>query len=296
MMTLSQLVNVDDQTVKIDTLCNINRFTDLTLLQTVMLLLYCPLGVLLACLRLLSIALISLIGYWLEKIRPGINKIYLIKAVLWTLGYQTETQGFVIFSDSMGKPGIVVSNHVALTGFWVLSQFGGTVVASKDASLLEKMLSSLCSVIFIHDLRSLRATIQRSFEQTSDLKIFISPEGTINNGKGLFRFQKFAFSLDKPVYPVVIRVIAPFGIKIATTSTNRSLSHICDYAWLLFLPYLKFELKFLPPQVCENYESPTDFANRVQIMIADSLGIPATMLTSKDKQELRQRLSKVNRG
>lgn len=283
--------NSNKSSLKIEDLCNFNRFKTTSLAQKICFVLYIPFGVFLLCIRLLLCPIYAAMGLTINLVNKNMNKIILIKFMLWTMGYITQFKHYSEnYVTSRSSQKIIVTNHVALSGFWVLSQLGGTIVANSDASILERWASAFSSVIYINNLKTIREKFTQYFLQNEKACIFISPEGTINNGEGLFLFQKFAFSLNKPIYPIAIKVTAPFGVNISTVSANQKLSHLCDYLWLFFLPFTKFELHFLPMQHIYTEEKAADFATRVQNLIAKQLDIPATCLCAKDKQQLRQRL------
>lgn len=276
--------------VTIEDLCDCRRLGDATPLQKFLLLLYAPIGLVLLWVRLMLALVFSTLAALVTRLRPGASKTGLIRALLWGFGHRIALKNAHHYFDGTDPQRVVVANHVALTGFWVFGRLGGSIVASADVNLLERLMSMLNSVIVIGNLRNLRSDIQSHFDRDPELRLFISPEGTIGNRRGLFRFQKFAFSLDKPVYPVATRLSVPFGVRIATVAPSRTWSHVTDYLWTFFLPSLAFELDFLPAQQRLPGESPADFGDRVQRLVADRLSIPASHFTPKDKQALRHRL------
>jgi hypothetical protein len=60
------------------------------------------------------------------------------------------------------------------------------------------------------------------------------------------------------------------------------------------MPWLSFEMTYLPPQQRNENQSPEDFARQIQVCIATELGIAATPWTREDKHDYRKASSGPN--
>src|SRR3712207_5909185 len=121
--------------------------------------------------------------------------------------------------------------------------------------------------------------------------LIVFPEGVTTNGKGMLMFNKFIFGLGEEIQPVAIRLKPCVPLPV-------HFDYLTDTIWgnlftLFFHPYTVLEYNVLTRQVSLDSilltvdqhilpgEKPEEFAARVQSVIADHLGIPATTFTYK---------------
>lgn len=132
-----------------------------------------------------------------------------------------------------------------------------------------------------------RKNVLNALEKSSKTLLFF-PEGWDTNTKtGLMVYQKFLFSLGKPILPVALRAWVPL---IPVEPGVLGTSVLREVLWLFFYPVLVFDVKFLEPQQKRDGESDVEFAKRVQEMTAKELQICATNYSYKDALQLRSRL------
>ncbi|KAK2960880.1 putative ancient ubiquitous protein 1 [Blattamonas nauphoetae] len=124
-------------------------------------------------------------------------------------------------------------------------------------------------------------------EESKERQLFVLAEGATTSGKvGLLRYNKFVFTLGKPIQPFAVRVNTHMPICIDCPSKNM----FPNLFWYGFCPICTWEFTALPVQtICEG-EKPEEFATRVQKLTADHLGIACTTYFYKDKN----RMKKVN--
>lgn len=119
--------------------------------------------------------------------------------------------------------------------------------------------------------------------------LFYFPEGWDTNGLGLLRYQKFMFSLGKPVVPAALSVkvglFAPLRPGMLGSSILR------EILWLFFSPYYDYQITLLAP-IVQGAENEMEFALRAQRLTAVSLGVPATAYTKADALTYRRSLLK----
>ncbi|KAK2960579.1 putative ancient ubiquitous protein 1 [Blattamonas nauphoetae] len=122
-------------------------------------------------------------------------------------------------------------------------------------------------------------------EEGKKRQLFIHGEGATTNGHvGLLRYNKFVFTLNKPVQPLALRVYPHIPINIDCPSRNMfpSLFAFC------FCPHVTYEFEPLPVQKRKHSESAEDFAFRCQKMTADALGLCCTTYSYKHKNKLKR--------
>jgi 1-acyl-sn-glycerol-3-phosphate acyltransferase len=119
--------------------------------------------------------------------------------------------------------------------------------------------------------------IQREIaEATADdakQPLLVYPEGAVNPAQyGLMRFEKYCFSLGRPVVPVALRCINPWPFEY-------TLIHASDFAdtfWLLFMPFLIWSFDVGAPMTIEPGQDDISFSKQVQRWVADKLRVPVT--------------------
>lgn len=121
--------------------------------------------------------------------------------------------------------------------------------------------------------------------------LYVCPEETIGNQRGLFRFQPTFLARGLPVVPLAIRLTLPFGIRADPVTSPKPL----NFLRLLGLPGIRFDLDYLPRMARRPDEAPAAFARRVQSAIATHLQIPATDWSPGDKRAWRAQLRKAGR-
>eukprot|EP01105_Mastigella_eilhardi_P025865 TRINITY_DN7199_c0_g1_i1.p1 TRINITY_DN7199_c0_g1~~TRINITY_DN7199_c0_g1_i1.p1 ORF type:complete len:359 (+),score=96.15 TRINITY_DN7199_c0_g1_i1:18-1094(+) len=128
------------------------------------------------------------------------------------------------------------------------------------------------------DLRDLIRTTLK----TSKLPILCFPEGCVTNGKNLLKYHKFLFSLGEPVQPISVRVTRPVPVHMDTLCTP--VWH--NIIWLCLVPWQTWHVKILPAQFPREDETPEQFADRVQSVTSQALGVSATSHMKADKYHL----------
>ncbi|MEM6738433.1 MAG: hypothetical protein AAF620_20440, partial [Bacteroidota bacterium] len=110
--------------------------------------------------------------------------------------------------------------------------------------------------------------------------VFVVPEKTINNGKGLFLFDPEFIGKGFNVIPLVIDISLPFGLHPHATH----LSYIGRLQRLFMLPYTSFKVSALSGKSKKENQSREAFAKEVQTEIAQFLKIPSTNYSHLDKK------------
>jgi len=112
------------------------------------------------------------------------------------------------------------------------------------------------------------------------------PEGWDTTAKkGLLLYQRYLFSLGRPIQPVSISASVPLRLPLNLSILGTSVFK--ETCWFFFFPYTTFRFNFLPVQFQKEHETDIEFARRVQELTADDLGIEATNFTYRDALKLR---------
>lgn len=113
--------------------------------------------------------------------------------------------------------------------------------------------------------------------------VLLFPEATVTDGTALLRFEKMAFSLDTDVVIVAVRYRRALPFLRPSALRERLIVQIF---YSLFQPWNVAELQVLGLHRRAPDETPEDFSRRCQHLIADTLGIPATRYTWRDRRKL----------
>lgn len=126
--------------------------------------------------------------------------------------------------------------------------------------------------------------IENHVRDPSSRQLMIFPEGTCNNGKCLFRFNKGAFVAGLPVQPVVFNY--PYKhFNAAYTGIANGGHNLPGLMWRTACQFVnRVEVKYLPVYYPSEKEKkdPILYAKNVQELIASHLHIPVTDATFAD--------------
>jgi len=159
-----------------------------------------------------------------------------------------------------------------------------------ESSLLARQFTKIVGAIPIKrgtDLQVKAQDRQVVLDHLSATKrpLLFFPEGWDTNCKtGILLYQKFLFSLGKPIVPVALKVHIPF---LPLSASMLGTSVLREVLWLFFYPCIIFNLTFMQPQSIQKGETEIQFARRVQCMTANTLGVVATEYTYKHALQLR---------
>ena len=192
---------------------------------------------------------------------------------------------------------VVAANHVsAIDTFTVLQLPNVTIMVGNPLSSLNffsrlwhssAFKFSGAKFWFVSDRRELAKHIKSWRNNPDGVSLYTTPEMTINNQRGLFKFNTAFVCLDMPVVPLALTVSNFFELNHSPVNS----SSFIIFLRLLMMPKIVFNLSYLEKKVRETGESKEDFSKRVQNAIAEHLKIPATQWTAADKHAYRKSLS-----
>jgi acyl-CoA synthetase (AMP-forming)/AMP-acid ligase II/acyl carrier protein len=239
---------------------------------------YAPIGVTLAALRILGLAAWFTLALAMGK-RRGARFLGL---GAWLMGIKVRVRG----RENLAKGGhVVVANHVFTLEGLAWQSLRPSVMVLKRAVLtsLPYALGSRLVPLIVSDAPGAARNITLAANDGSR-PLFVFPEGATSNGKGLFRFEPFAFAIGVDVQPVAIRIRRRLPIRVSLLRA----AYTRDLLWNLFCPSTEIEFTVLPAQQRMVGEHPAEFAERVRQMTARELGVPATPYTARDKAMVRE--------
>jgi len=272
----------------VETLCDLVPWQYPSLARS----LYMPFGSVLAFLRLLSIPLFCGFG----MVLPRQHRHVVFNAMLAVMGLRIRYNVSRAEIRRRVAGCVVAANHISLIDNFLVTSLPCTTIMVGDPMRKANPLSVAIGYLAfrgagaeywtIRNRRNLVSHLADWRKDPSSTALYVTPEGTIDNGKGLFRFEPELLTRDMPVVPLALKLIAPFGLNAHP---------LFDPGWrnllrLLSMPWLRFELTYLPARMQAPGQSTAAFAKDVQTAIADHLGIVATGVGRADKHDYRRRM------
>eukprot|EP01112_Ceratiomyxa_fruticulosa_P023356 TRINITY_DN888_c0_g1_i3.p1 TRINITY_DN888_c0_g1~~TRINITY_DN888_c0_g1_i3.p1 ORF type:complete len:297 (+),score=46.04 TRINITY_DN888_c0_g1_i3:119-1009(+) len=256
---------------------------DASILYHVLLLLYIPIGIYLIIVRfvfLFFLLILIIVTPDNFTFPPKVTNFLLI-----AFGFFVRVHGF---KENCDNPTIVCCNHrTTFDVFPFMKLFNFDVLIDKgffEASFLARKFKKIVGAIPLvrgHDQNDREKDKQVILAHLAKCKrpLLFFAEGWDTNGRvGLMIYQKFLFSLGKPVHPVALDVRVPI---LPLNPGMLGTSVIKEVLWLFFYPCTIWSLTFLPPQTKRADESEIDFARRAQVATANSLNITPQIILIK---------------
>ncbi|KAL4641681.1 ancient ubiquitous protein 1-like [Arapaima gigas] len=260
----------------VEQLLDFNRFPNDGVLLLLLLALYCPVGLCLLVLRIFVGLHVFLVSCALPRcsVRRFILRVMSSVLGLYVRQSQSQLRGTNVK--------LYVCNHVTPFDHNVIN-----ILTSCNTPILGGSSGFLCWARgFLElDITSSRTELAGGLQQyCSDpgaLPLLLFPEEDNTNGRrGLLKFSSWAFTVTNTVQPLALTARRPF---LAVTTAESS--WVTELLWTLFVPFTVYQVRWLPPVSRQDGDSPQDFANNVQEIIAEELGLACTQLTRADKAE-----------
>ncbi len=289
-----------------------SRFSTGNFLSLLLLIIYSPIGLVLAILRL--IVFLPLVGIFVCIIPPCLRTAYTRAFCLLLFGIHMNVKGK---PDKEAR--VWTANHTSECDALAIRSLANPHILGYSFYLqlwwLKFSPLALLSMVYVpqrsrsdgnDDARdAIRIMIKELLKESSN-PILVFPEGGLTNGKvGLLQYHMFMYSLDVPIQPVRITISTPLPINIDYDNST----FFMNVFWILFIPFRSFNLTFLDSERrrgmsvgssssssssssnCdtkiikenENEETVLEFAQRSQYNMALSMGIKASPFLYKDK-------------
>ncbi|KAJ8382577.1 hypothetical protein SKAU_G00033550 [Synaphobranchus kaupii] len=263
------------ETRGIEHLFDFRRFPNEGLLL-VLLLLYAPVGLALMLLRIFIGVHVFLVSCALPD---SFIRRFIVRIMCSMLGMYVRQSGPRLRD---GNVKLYICNHVTRFDHNVLN-----LLTSCNTPMLEGLRGFVCWARGYMELAAVtgRAELVDALQRycsTPDVPpLLLFPEEDTTNGRaGLLKFSSWAFSLTESVQPVALFVKRPL---LAVNTTESS--WVAELLWTLFIPFTVYQVRWLPTVSRPDGESPQEFADRVQELLAIELGVVSTQFTRADKAE-----------
>lgn len=289
MSTVEQPSRLPDEPCLIENLCD-ERLWEGSPLNKLYWLLWCPAGIAVALIRLAL-----LLAYTpLSLCFAAVTRRKLYRGLLWALGVRVRCNMNWVEVERHTDGCVVALNHISIFDhFPVLAMPGATVMVDHADSLFGKLVGILLfkgagsTYWKVSNIKTIVSRFREWHRTPEGTTLYITPEATINNGRGLFRFRPEFMIRGRPVIPLAMKLHVPLGlIPNPLTSSGSS-----KFIRLIMSPYLIFDLTFLathpPLKNPHDKDAGQAFADGVQGAIAAHLNIPATWHVREDKYRYR---------
>lgn len=201
--------------------------------------------------------------------------------IFYALGFRVEIIGQQ--APRSEAPILVVAPHTSFLDVFTIALCYASPVARVENSSTPVLWApqAIGHTIFV-DRRSaasrasaMESIMARARSPLSWPQVFIFTEGTTTNGLALVRFQTGGFKPGVPVQPVTIRYNRH---DLSTWTRNQAHRFIHSILLIMANPINIVTLEFLPVYQPSDEEKDNSvlFAQNVQKVMADSLGVPAT--------------------
>lgn len=248
------------------------------------LVLYFPLGVLLASIRMaLWVLLLAADVPWLTDNNTSIAVLQRI------LGVQVNWHHLDRIPN---KRHVLVSNHLTAGDLMMLYSLPQHYIHLISAKLPERI-----SQANHHRVRLWHAT-KEMYQDLTDSSahadpIHLFPEGVMTNGSGMVQFSRgfMRFGRSLPIVPVALRVTVPWKIQTHTLTSNFA----ANLFWFCFVPWVRLDATILKPMSLSEGQGNGAFVESVQKTIATELGVGIADITNQEKKQLIRQYSKRKR-
>lgn len=248
------------------------------------LLLYFPVGVLLASIRMaLWVTLLAADRPWLTDNNTSIAVLQRI------LGVQVNWH----HRDNIPKQRhVLVSNHLTAGDLMMLYSLPQHYVHLISAKLPERISQAHHHRVKLwHATKEIYGDLTDSTAHSDPIHVF--PEGVMTNGSGMVQFSRgfMRFGRSMPIVPVALRVTVPWNIQTHTLTS----SFAANLFWFCFVPWVQLDATVLKPMSLSQGQGNGAFVEGVQKVIAAELGVGIADITNQEKKQLIRQYSKRKR-
>ncbi len=175
--------------------------------------------------------------------------------------------------------GIVVANHTSIIDVMLLIAHSPySIIGQRHAGFLgflQKVMSKGKGHVWFErsemkDRKMVANRLKSHTENRDTNPVLVFPEGTCVNNNYCCLFRKGVFELDIPIYPVAIKYNKYFADCFWDSRRDSFPTYLFNLmtSWAVVA-----DVWFLPRQEIGEGESPEQFADRVQTMIAETAGL-----------------------
>jgi len=261
-------------------LCDFKDWTDQPLFRCM----YLPFGILIMLVRVLVLFVAGLLIFPFSRN----TKCKIFQMVLWLLGIQIRRNRSHAAIEQLSRGAVTAINHVSVFDtFLALIHPNATVVlVHTPGSISQVIITGLLKISGanywrVTDKRQLATSFKTWREAPQAQSLCVTPEGTINNGKGLFGFRPDFLVRGFPVVPTAVSIKTPFGVSAHPAEASGAKR----FLRLFMMPWMHFDMAYLDKKTQAKGQSKADFVAEIQQDIANHLEIPATNWTAQQKHD-----------
>ncbi|RZF36960.1 hypothetical protein LSTR_LSTR004648 [Laodelphax striatellus] len=242
--------------------------------QLVTLLLYSPLGLSLAIVRLF-ILVQAFVAFLILPDMTYARTVFL-RAIGIVLGVVLHRENE---NERDNSAKVIISNKITCLDNIAIYLTSGAITWD-----LPSPLAWALGVLDTTDGRKpIVSKIKSKLENHTDSFLLQPEEATTSGRVGLLKFAPWSAKVSDTMQPLVIQVWRPRAME--TSADVLGASTFFNVFWFLFTPFTVFKLKYLPAISREPNESDEDLLGRIQSSIASELCVSATKHTAADKAE-----------
>jgi glycerol-3-phosphate O-acyltransferase 3/4 len=178
-------------------------------------------------------------------------------------------------------PHVYVANHTSFIDYIVLSshEYSHACVSESHGGLFGLIFKYvlLRSISFKRSEKQVREVVLRKMREHVEKRrapMLIFPEGTCVNNKYTVLFQKGAFELDVPVFPVAIK----WGRSLLDPYWNRRKQTFIEHLLYLMTRWrLDADVYWMDPVWRKEGEGSFEFSHRVKELISNRAGLKSVL-------------------
>ena len=226
----------------------------------------------------------SLISY--NKCLAEFAKNYSMAFLLYLFNIKLTIKGSEnLYNQEQPEPYVCVYNHTSMFD----GPFVSYIVRNSRIVMRESQkkipfigyIASKLDYIFIPSNSTGFISVLQNEAKNNSRNIIIAPEGMCSNGNQILKFHNGAFTLNRPVLPVII--------KFPNFKPIWTVEDIRIKVWHTFCQ-LGFEIDVTILPIIKQLEGETvvDFSNKVRKNMSDASGLPMVEQSMQDFKELVQ--------
>lgn len=272
-------------TVSVERLFDLQRLPEKSFLPWLFLLIYTPFGLCLLLLRLFIGIHVFLISCALPD---SLIRRFIVRVMSSVLGLLVKQNDPRLIERSVK---VYICNHITPFDHNVVN-----LLTSCSTPMLGGLPSFVCwargfmEIAGVARKSELAETLNQYTSQESSVPLLLFPEEETTNGRiGLLKFCCWPFTVADIIQPVALFVKRPF-----LSETVADSSWIAELLWIFFMPFTVYQVRWLPAVSKNAEESHDQFADRVQKILAEELGVVPTSFTAADKAEYVKRMRHIH--
>eukprot|EP00467_Chlorarachnion_reptans_P019759 CAMPEP_0114511826 /NCGR_PEP_ID=MMETSP0109-20121206/14624_1 /TAXON_ID=29199 /ORGANISM="Chlorarachnion reptans, Strain CCCM449" /LENGTH=349 /DNA_ID=CAMNT_0001691419 /DNA_START=244 /DNA_END=1293 /DNA_ORIENTATION=- len=220
---------------------------------------------------------------------------------LWCLGVWWIEERHLTQGAPVPAKCVLISNHIGIHEiFWFVVKYSPGFVSKAEvrkAPIIGK-IGEMLNCVFVDRKTEKKGenvegkpkqkmnaveSIKEKFNSSSSFHLCAFPEGTTTNGEQLIRFRSGAFVPMLPVLPHLVK----FGGFQRGRDFDPHYTAVKFSRWIIGLMcqgWIRFQVTYLPLQTPKDGETPREYADRIQKLMASEANMPCVDRSFSDKK------------